>query len=160
MLQPHTQLPLTMALRSAAAMLLASFGRRNGVLLRRFLSGLRLRDRAFWGSISPAALPCVSTLVGRLTLQFASTLIPFGSIPCCLQVNESWKCPGIAAQVTQLGGRGVPTRHSRIVSKSDNKRIPGPAKFDHKVPLRPHLRSQGTPQRYQMARIRRAIVRE
>jgi hypothetical protein len=75
MLQLHAQLPLIMALRRAAAMLLAGFGTCAGTLIWRSLTGLRLPDRACSGGFSPSALPTICTHCGPFLVPLPCTQI-------------------------------------------------------------------------------------
>jgi len=73
MLQPHAQLPSIMALRCAAAMLLARFGTSTGTLIWRSLTGLRLRNRACSGGFPPSALGTICTVWDPFLLPLSCT---------------------------------------------------------------------------------------
>jgi|SRR5262245_198541 len=91
MLQPHTQLPLIMVSRCAAAMLLVSFGRRTWTLARRSLNGLRLPDRSYSGGLSNSASLTICPLGSPFTLLMPSTEIPMAGFPRLVEVSWSSK---------------------------------------------------------------------
>jgi hypothetical protein len=159
MLQLHAQLPLIVALRCAAAMLLACIARRTGTLVGRSLNGLRLHHRACSGAFLRAALPIICTLGCPFLVPLSGAEIAMPGLPSLVEVWSSKRTAHVAVSERDW------QLESAAQSLSNREQI-GPQVHSRRVKVRSECSGPLTlsDSNYQpsalTSRIFRAIVRE
>ena len=160
MLQLHAQLPLIVALRCAAAMLLAGIARRTGTLVGRSLNGLRLHHRACSGAFLRAALPIICTLGCPFLVPLSGAEIAMPGLPSLVEVYWSSK------RTSQVAGGERDWQLESAAQSLSNREQIDPQVHSRRVKVRSECSGPLTvsDSNYQpsalTSRIFRAIVRE